>query len=83
MVRSVDRREYLKNIRRVVIKIGSRVLTDDAGALDVEVIKQISSDIASSMRNGLQVILVSSGAVAAGRTRSHAAVTGLCPLNCF
>ena len=28
------RRELLKSVKRVVIKIGSRVLTDDDGALD-------------------------------------------------
>ncbi len=61
------RGKYLQNIRRVVIKIGSRVLTDDTGALDGEIIQQLSSDMAAVMANGIQVVLVSSGAVAAGR----------------
>ena len=61
------RREHLKNIKRMVVKIGSRVLTDDDGALDLAVIGRICSDIAEIRSTGIQVVLVSSGAVAAGR----------------
>ncbi|CAH2031835.1 glutamate 5-kinase [Trichlorobacter ammonificans] len=61
------RREFLKNIRRVVIKLGSRVLTDDSGSLDGTVIRQLCSDVAELRMRGIQVVLVSSGAVAAGR----------------
>lgn len=61
------RREYLKHIRRVVIKVGSRVLTDEAGSLDSVVIRQICADLAALHGKGIQVVLVSSGAVAAGR----------------
>lgn len=61
------RSEYLKNIKRIVIKIGSRVLTDDDGAMDVRIIGQLCTEISAAIQNGLQVIMVSSGAVAAGR----------------
>lgn len=61
------RRPYLKNIRRVVVKVGSRVLTDDTGSLDSSVISNICSDLACLNKQGIQVVLVSSGAVAAGR----------------
>lgn len=62
------RKEILKNIKRVVIKIGSRVLTDDAGALDMAVIGRICDGIAILRGKGLQVLVVTSGAVAAGRS---------------
>lgn len=62
------RKEILKKIKRVVVKIGSRVLTDAEGGLDSGVIGRICSDIASLRRKGMQVVVVSSGAIAAGRS---------------
>ena len=62
------RKELLKTVKRIVIKIGSRVLTDTGGALDMAVIGRICDEIASLRRQGLQVIVVSSGAIAAGRS---------------
>lgn len=62
------RGDLLKNVKRVVIKVGSQVLTDVIGALDVEVFQQICDDIAVLRAKGLQVLVVSSGAVAAGRS---------------
>lgn len=62
------RRELLRSVKRVVIKIGSRVLTDDDGGLDQGVIGRICGDIAQLRERGLQVVLVSSGAIAAGRS---------------
>ena len=62
------RKELLKAVKRVVIKIGSRVLTDADGALDMAVIGRICQDIASLRRKGLEIIVVSSGAIAAGRS---------------
>ncbi len=62
------RTEILKTVKRIVIKIGSRVLTDDSGALDAAVIAQICGGIAALRDSGLQVVVVSSGAIAAGRS---------------
>lgn len=62
------RKALLKTVKRVVIKIGSRVLTDSAGALDLSVIGRICDEIAILRQQGLQVIVVSSGAIAAGRS---------------
>ena len=55
------RRSLLKQVRRVVIKVGSRVLTVDSGGLDHAVIQQLSDQIAALRRQGIEVILVSSG----------------------
>jgi glutamate 5-kinase len=62
------RRALLKSTKRVVIKIGSRVLTDDDGALDMGVIGRICADVALLRERGQQVVVVSSGAIAAGRS---------------
>lgn len=62
------RKNILKAVKRVVIKIGSRVLTDDSGSLDNTVIGRICDEIALLRHQGLQVIVVSSGAIAAGRS---------------
>lgn len=62
------RKELLKSVKRVVIKIGSRVLTDSDGALDIAIINRICDEITVLRRQGLEIIVVSSGAVAAGRS---------------
>ena len=62
------RNEILKSVKRVVIKIGSGVLTDSDGSLEMTVIGRISRDIAALRKMGIQVVVVSSGAIAAGRS---------------
>ncbi len=61
------RRTLLQQVRRVVIKVGSRVLTVEGGGVDYAVISRLCDEIAGLRKQGLEVILVSSGAVAAGR----------------
>jgi glutamate 5-kinase len=62
------RTNILKTVKRIVIKIGSRVLTDVGGALDATVIAYICDGIALLRGRGVQVVVVSSGAIAAGRS---------------
>ncbi len=57
----------IKKYRRIVIKIGSNVLTRDDGRPDTTRISALVDQIARLHREGLEVILVSSGAVASGR----------------
>lgn len=52
---------------RIVIKIGSNVLARTAGGLDITRMSHIVDQIAELRRRGVEVIMVSSGAVAAGR----------------
>ena len=54
-------------MRRIVIKIGSNVITRPDATLDVSRIAMIVDEVAALHRQGAQVILVSSGAVASGR----------------
>jgi glutamate 5-kinase len=57
--------ERLKSAKRVVVKIGSNVLTAKS-SLNITVIESISQQICVLLDKGLEVILVSSGAMAAG-----------------
>jgi glutamate 5-kinase len=54
--------------KRVVVKIGSNVLTQDNGMPDVERMQHLVEQVAALKRQGKEVIVVSSGAVASGRS---------------
>jgi glutamate 5-kinase len=56
----------LAHVKRVVIKIGSGVISDQNG-LDLERITTLCEDVHNLRQRGYEVILVSSGAVAAGK----------------
>jgi len=53
---------------KLTIKIGSNVLTTDDGQLDKHRIEHLVDQIATLHKEGKQVVLISSGAVAAGRS---------------
>ena len=55
-----------KNKLRIVIKIGSNLITENENILNYEVIKSLCNQIAAIQKDHNQVIIVSSGAVAAG-----------------
>ncbi|MCD7710236.1 MAG: glutamate 5-kinase [Porphyromonadaceae bacterium] len=54
--------------KRVTVKVGSNVLTRPDGKLDVTRISALVDQIAEMHRQGMEIILVSSGAVASGRS---------------
>lgn len=62
-------RRGVAEARRWVIKIGSAVLTDNGQGLSETFIQQLAEDVVSLRERGCEVILVSSGAVAAGLAR--------------
>ena len=55
-------------LRRLVVKVGSAVLSDPSG-LRTDVIANLARQIDAIMRDGREVVLVTSGAIAAGRAR--------------
>ena len=61
----LDRNLYFKNAKRIVVKVGSSVLSQPGG-LNLAVIRSISKEISHLMDRGIEVILVSSGAMASG-----------------
>jgi glutamate 5-kinase len=60
--------ELLTTVRRIVIKVGSAVLSDRDG-LQPCIIEQLAGEIESILQGGREVVLVTSGAIAAGRAR--------------
>lgn len=60
------RKTILTHVRRVVIKVGSGVISDDHG-LDLAMIEAVAAGIGDLRERGYEVVLVSSGAVAAGK----------------
>jgi len=58
--------ERQKNAKRIVIKVGSRVLCNDDGSLNLPVLASLADQIGDLGERGWQVLLVSSGAVASG-----------------
>jgi len=52
--------------RRIVLKAGSNVLSSSLGTLDLALVNRIALEIASAMQQNIEVIYVSSGAVACG-----------------
>jgi glutamate 5-kinase len=59
-------RRLLPEVRRVVVKVGSSSLTDDAGKLDPARLRALVDVLAARVTGGRQVVLVSSGAIATG-----------------
>jgi glutamate 5-kinase len=62
-----ERARLLRSARRVVIKIGTATVTESEGNLCHERVEPVVRAIAALMKEGRQVVLVSSGAVGLGR----------------
>ncbi|VDG76291.1 gamma-glutamyl kinase [Actinobaculum suis] len=60
------RQEAITQARRIVVKIGSSSLTLPDGSLNLQALHSLVEALASRHREGCQIVLVSSGAVAAG-----------------
>ena len=56
---------------RIAVKVGSNVLTRRDGTLDVTRMSALVDQIAELHKTGVEIILVSSGAVASGRSEVH------------
>lgn len=55
-------------MKRIAVKIGSNVLTRKDGTLDITRMSAITDQVAELHKRGWEVILISSGAVASGRS---------------
>lgn len=60
------RNKYLKNVKRVVVKVGSSTLTHSSGFLNLSRIEKLVRQIADLHNQGIEIVLVTSGAIAAG-----------------
>ena len=61
-------RVVLSKAKRIVVKVGSAVLAREEG-LNIDVVRDLSAQLAALKKQGRQITLVSSGAVAAGSGR--------------
>ncbi len=64
-----EARSKLGKTRRWVVKIGSALLTNDGEGLDQAAISRWVDQLAQLRRDGVEVVLVSSGSIAEGMTR--------------
>jgi glutamate 5-kinase len=60
------RKKILGKVRRIVVKVGSSILASVEKGLNYEVFSRLTKEIADLKRQGYEIVLVSSGAIAAG-----------------
>ncbi len=65
----MEREKIFNQAKRIVIKVGTRVLTKENHTLNLKRVENIVKDIASLRKKGKEILLVSSGAIAAGMGR--------------
>lgn len=61
-----NRQDYLKNVKRVVIKVGSSSITHSNGLINLNKMEHLCQQIADIHNRGIEIIFVSSGAIGAG-----------------
>lgn len=59
-------REALQDVRRIVVKVGTHAIAKPSGRPDYPVLRRLVKDLAALRKTGVEVVFVSSGAVAAG-----------------
>ncbi|MEA3369218.1 MAG: glutamate 5-kinase [Candidatus Ratteibacteria bacterium] len=67
----MKRGEIFNQAKRIVIKVGTNVLTKKNNALNLKRVENMVKDIALLRKKGKEVFLVSSGAIGAGMGRLH------------
>jgi glutamate 5-kinase len=60
------RNKFIKRARRIVVKVGSSLVTSRQAGLRLEQIERLAEDICAVRSNGREVLLVSSGAIVSG-----------------
>ncbi len=61
------RKLFVKDIKNMVIKVGTSILTRD-GQFDKKVVANLAAEVSQFLKKGIRVSLVSSGAIGAGMT---------------
>ncbi len=59
----------MKNIKRIAVKVGSSTLTHENGKINIKNVDHLSKVLSDVLNMGIEVVLVSSGAIAAGFSR--------------
>lgn len=63
----MNRSELIEKAKRIVVKVGTSILTTDTGRIDDAKIYGLVEQLAKASSQGYEVILVTSGSIAAGR----------------
>lgn len=58
--------ESIKNAKRIVVKIGTSLLTKENGAFDIDYLNNIAQQVLQLENNGKKILIVTSGAIIAG-----------------
>lgn len=66
LMQALSRKSYLSAIKRVVVKIGSYILASPDHTLNTVMINDLVSQLSAIKEKGVEIIIVSSGAIAAG-----------------
>lgn len=62
-------RKFTNKLKRVVVKIGSSSITHNNGVINLQKIDELAWELSNLKNHGIDVVLVSSGAIAAGAKR--------------
>ncbi len=65
----MKQRDNLHKVKRIVLKVGSSLLADPEHGINTGMVRRLANNIKRLQDNGIQVCLVSSGAVALGRVQ--------------
>ena len=60
------RKQHLASVRTLVVKLGTQLLSDSQKRLDAAYLAQIAAQVVALRERGIQVTIVSSGAIGAG-----------------
>ncbi|MBU2409100.1 MAG: glutamate 5-kinase, partial [Gammaproteobacteria bacterium] len=61
--------DTVRNARRIVVKVGSSLVTDEGRGLDEQAIGEWCRQLAELVSQGRELVMVSSGAIAEGMKR--------------
>lgn len=65
----MDRQKLMRTVRRIVVKVGTGVLTDQSGKVDRQVFEGIAAQCSRALDSKRGMVLVSSAAIALGMDR--------------
>ena len=68
-ITSTDAQQMLRKAKRIVVKVGSSLVTNEGRGLHEEAIAQWCEQLAALVNDGREVVMVSSGAIAEGMKR--------------
>ena len=66
---TIDAQQSLRKARRIIVKVGSSLVTNEGRGLHEEAIAQWCEQLAALVKDGREVVMVSSGAIAEGMKR--------------